>query len=87
MKTLKYRQKSNYCESVAFNQGDVVRVFTKLNESNLKGWVLGQIDQINGEFYLINLSNNTKGTFSNLVDLKKIFHKSEIRKQEEYNNK
>jgi hypothetical protein len=80
MKTLKYKPKQSPNDSNVFETNQIVRVFNKINESNLKGWVSGVIEKKKGEFNLINL---TSGKAITDVEMKKIFHKSEIRLPEE----
>ena len=82
IKTLKYKPKHLPNDSNYFEINQTVRVFNKINENNLKGFVLGVIEDKKGDFYLTNLSNN-KGSLNNECDNKKIFHKSEIRMAEE----
>jgi hypothetical protein len=74
---LKYNIQSLVPQSL-FETNEVIRVLTKINESNLKGWVKGVIQQIKGEFYLVALSMS-----NNLAENKKIFHKSELRNSDE----
>lgn len=79
---MKYKPKHLPNDSNYFEINQTVRVFNKINENNLKGFVLGVIEDKKGDFYLTNLSNN-KGSLNNECDNKKIFHKSEIRMAEE----
>ena len=64
-----------------FELNETIRVLTKINETNLKGWVKGVIDQIKGEFYIVNLS--TANANNHFPDNNRIFHKSELRKFDE----
>lgn len=77
LNTLKYNILTKVSQNI-YEINETIRVNTKINESNLKGWIKGIIHQIKGEFYLISLSNSV-----NSSENKKIFHKSEIRKFEE----
>ncbi len=77
LNSLKYNIQSQVNQNL-FETNEVIRVLTKINETNLKGWIKGAIQQIKGEFYLVSLSCS-----NNLAENKKIFHKSEIRKCDE----
>lgn len=81
LKSLKINDKqSQPCIERAFELNETIRVNTKINENNLKGWMKGTIEQRKGEFFLVNLSS---GNLNNLLENKKIFHISEIRKLNE----
>ena len=65
--------------NTVFSCGENVSVSVAINENGLKGWVKGVIEKNKGEFYLVRIFSEENSFEDENV---RIFHKTEIRKQE-----